>query len=137
ICMARPAGAQSAVAPSQQEAERLYRESVIESRNNGLYSDAMHACRRQIAAEEVEKAVGSCKRAVDLSQKLEPERILERAGANTRLGIAYFRQHKIQDALESFEQARLIASEKLTDADSEMGEIYLLIGQAHHLGGNI
>jgi hypothetical protein len=122
IGFAAPALSQTAVAPGQKEAERLYRQSIIDTRNNQLYSDELDRCRGHISEEKFDRAVVSCKRVIDLAQNLEPGRILERTNGHILLGISYLRLMKIGEALESFQNGRAAAGDKLTDSDSEMGD---------------
>ncbi len=134
---ALPSLAQSVVVPDQKEAVRLYRQSIIDSKNNRLYFDEIDRCRTHNREKRYPQAIDSCRRAIELAQRLPTEKILERQSGYIQVGIAYLRQSRSDLAVNFFEKGLEIGRQLLDDSDSETGEIYFLIGQAHHVGGEV
>jgi tetratricopeptide (TPR) repeat protein len=135
--MAAPALAQSVTVPDQKEAVRLYRQSIIDGKNNRLYFDEIDRCRTHNREKRYPQAIDSCRRAIDLAQRLPADRILERQSGYIQAGIAYLRQSRSDLAASFFEKGLEVGRQLLDDSDSETGEIYFLIGQAHHVGGQV
>jgi tetratricopeptide (TPR) repeat protein len=115
---------QTVVAPDQKEAERLYRESIRESRFNKLYYDEYDKCRRLLREEKFKEAEASCERVIGHSENLPKESYLERHSGYVAVGIAQMRQQKFREAIANFERALEIAKPSLGDTDSETGDVY-------------
>jgi tetratricopeptide (TPR) repeat protein len=133
--MTAPALAQTVTVPDQKEAVRLYRQSIIDSKNNRLYFDEFDRCRTHNREKRYSQAVDSCRRAIELAQRLPADQILERRSGYIQVGIAYLRQSGPDLAVNFFEKGLDVGGQR--DSDSETGEIYFLIGQAHHVGRQV
>lgn len=120
----------------QKEAERIYRLSLEQGKNNRLFFNEMNRCQKLNREQEYDHAIASCKRAIVLSEKLPANQILERQSGYIQVGIAYLRKEQPKNALEFFEKGLLIGRSVLDETDVETGEIYFLIGQAHHIDKN-
>lgn len=121
----------------QKEAERVYRQSILESRYNKLYFDEIDRCRKLQKEEKYREAEASCKRAIGHSEKLPKERHLERSSGYIGVGIAQLRQRRFPDAIANFQKALEIGQPYMDDTNSETGDIYFLLGQAYHLAKDV
>ncbi len=121
------------VVTNQKEAEKLYRQSIINGKISQEYFAEDKRCRQFIRERDYVKAEKSCRTAVLLVEKFPKNRIMERFSAYQSVGITLLRQQKPKDAIPFFEKSLVVAKLQLDDTDSETGEIYFLIGQAHHL----
>jgi len=121
------------IVTDQKEAERLYKESIFETKNNKAYFSEAEKCRKLINAKSYSQAEASCKLSVMLVEKLPKSRYMERHSAYKMLGLAFIRQRKAQEAITSLEKSLQAGKAKLDDTNSETGEVYFLLGQANQL----
>ncbi|HMO79808.1 MAG TPA: tetratricopeptide repeat protein [Pyrinomonadaceae bacterium] len=121
----------------QKEAERIYRLSLEQSKYNRLYFDEADRCRKLNSEQKYDEAIVVCKRSIVYAEKLPASRVLERQAGYIQIGIAYLRKRKPNEALEYFEKGFVVGESLLDETDVETGEIYFLIGQAHHIDKNI
>lgn len=120
----------------QKEAERIYRESLEQSKYNKLYFDEADRCRQLNREQKHQEAILSCRRSIAYAEKLPAGQVLERQAGYIQVGIAFLRQKRPKEALNYFEKGVVIGRSVLGESDVETGEIYFLIGQAHHIDGN-
>lgn len=117
----------------QKEAERVYRLSLEQSKNNRLFFNEMNRCRQLNREQKYDLAIASCKRSIVLSEKLPANQILERQSGYIQVGLAFLRKKQPKEALAYFEKGLAIGRAILDETDVETGEIYFLIGQAYHI----
>ena len=117
----------------QREAERVYKQSMIEQKYNKQYFDEMHRCERLINEQKFKEAEASCRLSISYAEKLPKESYMERYSANAGTGVALLRQRSAREAILYFEKALEIAKPILDDTDSETGDVYFLLGQAYHV----
>jgi len=129
---------------NQKEAEKIYKDSLEENKNAKAYYAEDEKCRVLLRMKSYADAEISCKRAVAFAEKLPQRRYLDKATAYERLGIAFLGQQKADGAILYFNKAleargsKPDAAANASDAgDSEIGDLYFLIGQANHLSGKI
>lgn len=125
------------IVTDQKEAERIYRESILETKNNKAYFAEYEKCRRLLNEKSYAQAEVSCRHSVTLAEKLPESRYLERHSAYKTLGLALIRQRKTQEAISFLEKSLEVSKPNLDDTNSETGEVYFLLGQANHLIENV
>src|SRR5262245_7299750 len=89
----------------QKEAERVMRESDLESKNSSLYFAEDKKCRAQMRARNFSAAEVPCRQAVAFAEKLPKNRSREKHGAYEALGIALLGQGKTEEAIVNFNKA--------------------------------
>jgi tetratricopeptide (TPR) repeat protein len=118
---------------NQKEAERLYRQSKIDTKYNKLYFDLDHKCRDLMREKDFYTALRVCKKAVLAVENLPKDRLMERHSANVAYGVSLLRNEKATDAIAHFNKALVVSKTILDDTDSETGEVYFFLSQANHL----
>ena len=121
------------IVTDQKEAERLYKKSILEAKNNKAYFSEAEKCRKLINEQSYVQAESSCKLSVMLVERLPKSSYMERHSAYKMLGLAFIRQRKAQEAITSLEKSLQAGKSNLDDTNSETGEVYFLLGQANQL----
>lgn len=121
------------IVTDQKEAERLYKESILETKNNKAYFSEAERCRKFLNSKSYAQAKAACELSVMLAEKLPKSSYLERHSAYKMLGLAFIRQRKAQEAITYLEKSLQAGKSNLDDTNSETGEVYFLLGQANQL----
>ncbi len=98
-----------------------------EQKINNEYFKQEDQCRSLIHSRQYEQAEATCKSAVDLAERLPPERALERTEAYGNTGNALLGQQKFAEALGYFRREATLDEKVLKPIDAELGYGY------HHL----
>lgn len=125
------------VITDQKEAERIYKESVQESKISKQYFTEIDNCRNLLRAVKYIQAATACRLAVSTAEKFPKSRYMEKHSAYKVLGIALLWQRKAQEAISYFDKSLEVAKPNLDDSTAETGEVYFLLGQANHFLGKL
>ncbi|HZS29430.1 MAG TPA: TonB family protein [Candidatus Angelobacter sp.] len=87
---------------------------------NDLYFKTIDSCRKQIAGRQFSPAEETCRKAVTLSEELDPARKLERLVAVREMGNLSFQQKKFSDALHYYEAELRIGETFLNSTDDDL-----------------
>lgn len=117
----------------QKEAERIYKESILEGKSSKAYFTEDEKCRKLFRARNYALAETSCRRSVSLAEKLPKSRYMEKHSAYKVLGVVLLWQRKAREAIQFLEKSLEIAKPNLDDTNAETGEVYFFLGQANHL----
>lgn len=121
----------------QKEAERVYKQSIIDQKLNKQYYDELHKCEKLLKEENYKSAEASCRLSITFANKLPKHSYIERYKANARTGVSLLRQHRAEESITYFERSLEVAKPNLTENDTETGEINFLIGQAYHIQNKV
>ena len=94
-------------------------------------------CRELLKQKQYSEAESSCKTAVELVEKLPPERQNERRFAYALLGHSLFSQRKFSDALTSYQKELAIAQASLRPDEAELGYSYHDVALGLHSTGDL
>src|SRR5688572_5736313 len=100
------------------------------------YRTSEYQCRRQLESAP-QSSVPACRAVVEFARQLPQERQLERSGAITLLGQAFFLNRQYPDALTQFEQALATRQKKSGLNDEGTASQFELVAMAHFALGNI
>jgi tetratricopeptide (TPR) repeat protein len=125
------------VITDQKEAERIYKESLLESKNNKAYFAEDKRCREFILNEKYIQAEKSCRLATILVEKLPEVRTMERHSAYKTLGVTLLHRQKGEEAIKMLVKSLKVAESNLSEINAETGEVYFFIGQANYLLGEV
>lgn len=120
------------VVTDQKEAERVYKESVQESKISKQYFTEIDVCRNLLREENYIQAETSCRLAISIAEKFPKSRYMEKHSAYKTLGVTLLWQRKAREAISYFDKSLEVAKPDLDDSTAETGEVYFLIGQANH-----
>jgi len=100
------------------------------------YFPAEDKCRQLINEQNYSDAEKTCSDAVDLSNKLPINAILERSTAQSLLGNALILQGKTEESLPHYQEALKLAQLILEPNDADLAATYANLGRAYFLLGN-
>jgi tetratricopeptide (TPR) repeat protein len=118
---------------NQREIQRILSREREASRINQAYFSEDRVCRGFLAAKEWRKAEASCRKAIQLVEKLPKEHVLERSGSRASLAIALLWQKRPQEALPLLNKSLEIRKTEASDSDADTGDLYFLLGQTHRM----
>jgi TonB family protein len=90
------------------------------NKKNDLYFQTIDSCRKELEARQLSVAEETCRKAVALSEELDPARRMERMGAVREMGHVFFLQRKFSDALHYYEAELRIGEMFLSPTDAEL-----------------
>ncbi len=125
------------VVTDQKEAERIYKESVQESKVSKQYFAEIEECRNLLRREKYVQAEIGCRLAISTAEKFPKSRYMEKHSAYKALGVALLWQRKAQEAISYFDKSLEVGKPNLDDSTAETGEIYFLLGQSNHFLGKL
>jgi len=125
------------VVTDQKEAERIYEESLQETKISKQYFTDIDKCRNLLRGEKYIQAEVACRLAVSTTEKFSKSRYMEKHSAYKALGAALLWQRKAQEAISYFDKSLEVAKPNLDDSTAETGEVYFLLGQANHFLGKL
>ncbi len=108
---------------------------VAENKINDEFFAEEGECRKSLHTNGQESAIGRCKKALELAEKLPEERANERRGAYQLLGHAYLGQRKFEDALGCYRKELEIGSRTLKADEAELAYAYHDVAMACHALG--
>lgn len=108
-----------------------------EQKNSEDYFRREDECRGLLKAHKYPEAEASCRSAVELAEKLPPERQNERRTANQLSGQAFFFQKKFADSLGFFQREVSIGEASLKPTDAELGYAYHHLALGYHGTGDL
>ncbi len=111
-------------------------EQAHEDAANQAYFEADQQCRQTLQQGDIDASVRDCGRALDLVEKLPPERMNERKLANEMMGHASFRRKDFQAALKYYNEELVIAQKTLHGYEAELAYAYHDVARANHVLGN-
>lgn len=121
----------------QKEAERIYKEGVLEDKSSRAYFAEDKKCRNFIREKNYAQAENSCLLSVSLAEKLSKSRYMEKHSAYKVLGAVLLWNQKAEKAIPILEKSLEVAKPELDETNAETGEVYFLLGQANQLLGKI
>lgn len=121
----------------KREMEAILRKTREETRINQAYFAETDRCQGLVRERELTKAETSCRTAIELAEKLPADRKLERIAPRRSLAAAMILQQKFDDGIGLLNASIEIGKPAIDDNDSETGQLYFMLGQAHHLKGDV
>lgn len=110
-------------------------EVAEESKLNDRFFEEDRKCRDSYHNKQYDVAQALCKGALDLAEKLPPDRANERRGAYEIVGHVYFAQQKFETALQSYRIELQIVLDSLQPYEAELGYAYHDMAVAYHMLG--
>lgn len=122
---------------NQKAVDAILKKVREEAAANRAFYDERGKCRAMMRARAWTDAEKSCRTAVVLVEKLPKEQVLERSSARTSLAVLLLLNQRPKEAIALLEEALAISQGVTDDSDAETGEIYFLLGRAHHISGDV
>jgi TonB family protein len=94
------------------------------------------ACRADYKAKQYQDAEQLCEGSLQLTDKLDPERKLERVDVHGLYGQLLLAEHKLPEALEQFKQELSIAATFLKPTDAELAYAHYHVAVGEHANGH-
>jgi len=95
---------------------------------NNRYFETIDLCRKQEGDGQLDRAESTCKKAISLSEQLDPAHRLERLGAWRETGHVFFLQRKFVQALEHYRKELALGEEFLTANNAELAAAQYHVG---------
>jgi tetratricopeptide (TPR) repeat protein len=110
--------------------------SKEESTVNQRYFDAEDKCRSLMRATKFAEAEATCREAVELSNQLPKDAVLERSSALSLLANDVLSQRRFADSIPLYEKALELDQAYLKPYDADLATNYQNLGRAFALTGN-
>jgi TonB family protein len=94
-------------------------------------------CRTLVTAKQFAEAEPVCKQAIEVVEKLDAGRKMERVSAYQLAGHSLFYQRKFADALILYRQELIVAQSKLKPYEAELGYAYHHVAMGLHATGDL
>jgi TonB family protein len=94
-------------------------------------------CRKLIHDRDYAKAETKCRQAVELSDKLPKDVVLERSNALALLANSIFLQHRYPESIPLYEQALKLDQGYLKSNDADLASDYWNLGRAYAITGEM
>lgn len=111
-------------------------EQAEEDAANQAYFAVDKQCRQDLQHSDIDASMRDCSKALELVEKLPPQRSNERRLANELVGHAYFRQKNFENALKYYSEELRIAQATLHGDQAELAYAYHDVALANHMLGN-